>query len=130
MGQHMKKYLPKKRETYSPDDIRKAAQFYAVIGNFHKVSRQTGIPISTLFYWRDNKGEWVETYNQVRTEKRDELDAHLGEVLDMSMEELVDRLQHGDEFYDAKEGRYYRKKVGAETSLLLREWRLNTTNSF
>ena len=109
----MKKALAKKRETYSPDDIRKAAQVYAVVGNFTKVSKQIGVPVTTLLYWRDNKDEWVTTYDKVRIEKRDELDAHFGEVLDMSMQGLADRLTFGDEFYDARAGKYYRKKVGA-----------------
>ena len=115
----MKNTLPKKRKTYSPDDIRRAAQLYAVVGNFKKVSRQTGIPDTTLLYWRDNKDEWVTMYEQIRAEKRDELDAHFTSILDKAMEGLQDRLQNGDEYFDAKTGQHYRKKVSARDLVIV-----------
>jgi hypothetical protein len=49
-----------KRNSYSPGDVKKAAQVYAVTGNMVKASKMTGFQRTTLKYWKDNKPEWVQ----------------------------------------------------------------------
>ena len=57
------------RREYTPDEVRQAAQHYAVVGNIKRVSRTTGIPDTTLHHWKKNRQEWQESVATVRVEK-------------------------------------------------------------
>lgn len=103
-----------KRNNYTPDDIQKAAQVFAVTGNMVKTSEMIGIPRTTLQDWKENKAEWVQETVRVRHEKMEELDAHYTEIVEQSVIEAKDRVQNGDEFFDPKTGKMYRKKMSGK----------------
>jgi len=100
-----------KRNSYTPDEIQKAAQVFAVTGNMIKTAEMVNIPRETLQYWKKNKAEWVTEITRVHQEKLDELDAHYTEVVEQTALEIKDRVQNGDEFFDPKSGEIYRKKM-------------------
>jgi fructose-specific phosphotransferase system component IIB len=99
------------RNNYTPDDIQKAAQVFAVTGNMIKTAEMVNIPRETLQYWKKNKAEWVQETTRVHQEKLEELDAHYTEIVELTALEVKDRVQNGDEFYDPKTGEMYRKKM-------------------
>lgn len=103
-----------KRNSYTPDDIQKAAQVFAVTGNMVKTSEMVGVPRTTLQDWKENKPEWVQETVRVRHEKLEELDAHFTEIVEQSVIEAKDRVQNGDEFLDPKTGKKYRKKMSGK----------------
>ena len=104
--------MKKIKRQYAPTEIMQAAQTYFITGSLVKTATTTNIPRTTLQSWKDRGNEqWVQRYDEVRQEKREELDSHYTEILDTSTAELRDRLENGDEFYDTKTGQKYRKKI-------------------
>ncbi len=100
------------KKQYSPMEIMQAAQIYFLTGSLTKTAEKTGISANTLQSWKDRGNEfWVQRYKEVQDEKREELDSHYTEIIEKSSAELKDRIEKGDEFYDAKTGKKYRKKI-------------------
>ena len=88
---------------YSDEDRREAAAHYVLLGNAQKVSELTNIPHRTINDWRQ-KDWWVALTATIRLEKSDEIDASITRILDSSTEQLLDRIEHGDEVSVDKEG--------------------------
>ena len=104
------------RKKYAITEIRKAAQIYHITRNMVKTSRQTGIPRGTLQGWKDDaRPEWCNEIDRVSAELDAELNAHYNQILEKSINEMKDRLERGDEHYDTKTGKIYRKRVNAGT---------------
>jgi len=104
--------MKKLKRQYAPTEIAQAAQTYFISGSLVKTAEMTNIPRTTLQSWKDRGAEqWVQRYDEVRQEKRAELDSHYTAILDKSTAELRDRLDNGDEYYDAKTGQKYRKRI-------------------
>jgi hypothetical protein len=101
-----------KRNSYTPDEIQKAAQVFAVTGNMIKTAEMVNIPRETLQYWKKNKAEWVTEITRVHQEKLEELDSHYTEIVELTALEMKDRVLNGDEFVDSKTSEKYRKKMG------------------
>ena len=80
---------------YTDEDRRRAAVEYLIAGNMAKVSRSTGIAESTLCEWKKSEW-WVHVSEEVRSEKGDEVDARLTQVIDSAFEQAQDRVEQGD----------------------------------
>jgi hypothetical protein len=104
----------RKRKIYTSDDIKKSAQIYFISGNMVKTSEITQVPRTTLQGWNENKLEWVQETVRVRHEILEELDAHFTQIIEQSVIEAKDRVQNGDEFFDPKTGKMYRKKMSGK----------------
>lgn len=88
---------------YSDEQRREAASHYVLLGNAVKVAELTNIPHRTINDWRQ-KEWWHELTASIRLEKSDEIDASITRILDASTEQLLDRIEHGDEVSLDKEG--------------------------
>src|SRR5258708_31311975 len=54
---------------------------------------------------------WEDTIKQVRREENDQITAKMTIVVEKSLEAVLDRLEHGDHYYDVKTKSLYRVTV-------------------
>ena len=81
---------------YTDEERRGAALEYGVYGNMAKVARTTGIPETTLFYWKNHSDWWDTLVVEVRGEKADEQRQGYSLIVDKAHKETLDRLENGD----------------------------------
>ena len=97
---------------YTDEDRRNVVVHYAVLGNFKKVSEYTGIPDNTIGHWKNHSDWWEPLLEQVRAEKKDELDATLSRTIESATQRLEQRIDLGDAFI-TKDGDIAFKPVSA-----------------
>ncbi|HET8689019.1 MAG TPA: hypothetical protein VFM18_20605, partial [Methanosarcina sp.] len=86
--------------------------FLALGGNLSLTSGATGIPIRTLHLWK-TKNWWKEMTTTLKREEKLTLSAKTKRILDLSMDQTIDRLENGDFVIDPKSGAFLRKPVSA-----------------
>lgn len=104
---------PKGRPAHwSPAQKEVAVAKWLILGNLMEVQRQTQIPEITLRKWKAQDW-WSEKEKELRKQANTELEGKLGKVLDKSLEQTMDRLEHGDIFYNQRTGKFERVPVKA-----------------
>ncbi len=86
------------------------AQHYLTHGNMRKTAELTKVPMDTIRNWR-NSPEWGELVEEVKREKRAELNSRLGGLVNMALDHVEERLEKGDWVLNQKTGQLIRKPV-------------------
>jgi hypothetical protein len=96
-----------------PEEKRiEAVTVYAATGHFGRTSELTKVPEGTIRAWR--KQEWfLELLREVRAENNDKIDSKFTEIVERSLDQLVDRVEHGD-YHVLRDGSLIRKPVNAK----------------
>jgi hypothetical protein len=94
---------------WSAKDRVKAVAAFLVLGNMARVEEQTGIPIGTLNYWK-NQPWWFEQVEKIRQAEDQEIDNSFTKIVKKTQEIILDRLEHGD-FFTTPAGTVGRKPV-------------------
>jgi hypothetical protein len=84
-----------KRRTYTDTDHRAAVLEYLLKGNQAAVSRSLDIPEPTLCDWRKTDW-WDELAEEVRIQKKDQIEGELTQIVEKANRETIDRLENGD----------------------------------
>lgn len=101
--------------SYFPLDRKvEAATLYCVHGDLDRVAEITEIPIKYLRLWKQEPW-WIEIQKQVYVEQNEHLAAKISSTLDTALEQLVDRLEHGDIKFNRNTGEATRQPVEAKT---------------
>ena len=82
---------------YTDEQRREAAVLYASKGVMSAVSRDTGIPESTLCEWKNKSSWWVTVLEEARSEISDRILPQYLEIVEKANERQVDSLKNGDE---------------------------------
>lgn len=95
---------------YSMDERERAVAAYVVGGTFAKAETICGIPQDTISKWRlrDNAW-WVGVEERIRQEHEQEHRAAIRDIIIIGLNELRDRVQHGD-FVQDEDGNYTKRK--------------------
>lgn len=109
-GGRPKRYGHNKHKWYSEEDRIKVATVYAVVGNASRTEEITGIPSYVVRKWKQQEW-WPQIIDRIRQEKDDELDTKLTKIVDKAVEEINDRVEQGDHFYNAVTGEIIRKPM-------------------
>lgn len=73
----------------------KAVTVYAATGNLEKVSEIAGVPVSTVKAWRGT--DWFQgMLREVWDENNEKIDAKFTEIVEKSLDAVLDRLENGD----------------------------------
>lgn len=97
---------------YTIEKKTDAATLYCVYGDVNEVSKILDIPLSVLREWKEEPW-WIEIQKKVFVEQNDRLSARISTVLDKAVDQISDRLDHGDTTYNPKTGEVTRKPVEA-----------------
>jgi hypothetical protein len=72
-----------------------AATIYAVTGSLQRASELSGVPIHTLQSWR-REDAFQELLREVWQENNEKIDAKFTEIIEKSLNAILDRLDNGD----------------------------------
>jgi signal recognition particle subunit SEC65 len=97
---------------YSLEEKTNAATLYCVYGDLQEVAKITGLPIPVIRDWK-NEPWWTEIQKQVFVEQNEKLSSQISTVLGKAIEQITDRLDHGDQTYNPKTGQITRKPIEA-----------------
>ena len=88
---------------YTAEQKIQACTYYITTGSMSRVSKLTGIPAAVLHRWKSSAVWWEEALDEVKATKNEELEAILTHALHLASDEIVDRLQNGNEVFVAGE---------------------------
>lgn len=104
---------------YFKEETRiKAACVYAITGSAAKTGEILGIKPGTIRQWKLQPW-WQQVIDRIKSEKDDELDVKLTQIIDKSMEVINDRLENGDFIYDVRSGELVRKPMGGKETAVV-----------
>ena len=78
-------------------------------GSYTKVHQLTGVPVATLRNWSKTQW-WADMTKEIRTRHNNRMDGKFTHRIDKLADEILDRLENGDEHVTPK-GTVVRKKV-------------------
>lgn len=70
---------------------------YVLTGSASTVSKNTGVPVGVINHWKKHSNWWDETAADIKLHKNEELEAVLTHTLHLASEEMLDRIEHGNE---------------------------------
>lgn len=96
-----------------PEEIRlEVATLFAATKNVDKVSKLCDVPRHIINAWRKEPW-WDNIVSQVTTQKNEELDAILTDVIHKSAETLIDRIENGEKHVDRRTKEEFRVPINA-----------------
>lgn len=101
-----------------PEEKRiEVVTLFAATGNLENTSELSGVPVQTIRAWR--KADWFyELLREVRNENNAVLDAKFTQIVDKSLDQIVDRIENGDSVL-TRDGELVKKPMsGKDLSLV------------
>ncbi len=83
--------------TYTVTQKIQVVTIFMTTGNVKQASVSSGVPAATIHRWKKKSQWWDEACAEVRHTKNEELEAILTHSLHLASEQIVDRLEHGNE---------------------------------
>jgi len=105
---------------YTNEQRIEAVVNYMVQGTLSKASESCGIPLTTLYDWKQT--EWWEALaEEVRSQKEEEHHAGFSRIIEAAIKRVEDALEHGDtKLVKTKDGYEERRvPVGAKDALMI-----------
>lgn len=96
---------------YTAADKIAAVVAWMVTGNVYKAQKYCGVKPDTISRWKRESEWWPILTQQVKKEKNDELEAMMTGILHENLSAIMERLEEGDTYYDAKRGKTYKLPV-------------------
>lgn len=88
-----------------------AVTTYLALGSVAETSRRLGVPLPTLESWKASDW-WKELVQKIQSEEDQQLDAKTSKIIDKALENILDRIENGEDIYDQKTGKI--KKMPAK----------------
>src|SRR5574343_1314798 len=107
-----KKHKIRQKQYSDTAKIEAVKTFLALGGNSSLTAASLGISNTTIIAWR-NTNWWNQLINEIRKQEKIELSAKTKNIIDKSLDLVMDRLEHGDFMYDQKQGVLVRKPIPA-----------------
>lgn len=98
----------KKHTTWPVEKRIEVVSQYLVLGNMALVAAVTGVNHNLIRAWKGQPW-WKEFENQVRATENLQMDTKLSQIVDKSLDAVMDRVEHGDFIYDQRTGQIKRK---------------------
>ena len=102
-----KKTLPYQPGHWSEKKKHQAVCLWVAGCSLPQIATELNVPVETVRTWRTTKW-WTDIAKDLRSEDTQKLDAKLTEILDKSLETIMDRLKDGEYIYDQKTGKLRR----------------------
>lgn len=92
------------RQIWAESKRMEALTTYMATGSPSETAVQCNIPVKTIKSWM-RQDWWKERKDLIQKEEYDKLDVKLTRALDKALDNLVDRIEHGDYIWDPKTGK-------------------------
>lgn len=90
-----------------------AAVSYLLGNSCNDAAKIAGVSKATFFRWKHRSEWWPELLDHLKRHHDEDLEARTTGVINKALENLEDRIVHGDAVWDAKNDKMVRKPVGA-----------------
>jgi len=108
-----------RNKSWFPQNVKvDACTMYAVYGNVEEVAKLVKVPPEAIRQWKQEPW-WIEILKQVYVEQNEGLSSRINQVLDKTINHLVDRLDNGDYVYNQRTEQIIRKPVDTKTLTIL-----------
>ena len=109
-----------KRQGWWPEDKKTevVALYVSGVTDPEDLSRLTHVPASTIQRWR-GEDWWIEVSEKIHTTIDTDLVARQTEIVETALEEIQDRLIHGDAVVNKKTGEVTRKPVSMRDATIV-----------
>lgn len=81
---------------------------WLVLGNMKQVAAVTGVPYDLIRKWKAEQW-WTDMVAEIRATQNLELDHKMSNIVNKSLDAVLDRVENGDFIYDQKSGEIRRK---------------------
>lgn len=99
---------------YTWEQQLSACMAWCVTGSPTKSEKQTGIPRATIAQWKQSAGWWPEVVQVCRKLISDRFDAQMTGMMDTLLRNIANKIEHGEEIWDHKNGEMVRREVSAK----------------
>lgn len=107
--------MAEREQQYSMADRERAVAAYVVAGTYSKAETLCGINQYTMRKWRDrDPAWWADVEGRIRLDHEQEHRAKIREIIVKGLDELMDRVEHGDFVLDKEGGTLRRKMCGRD----------------
>ena len=97
---------------YSEKEKLNVCCVFAVTGNSRRTAELTKVPEATIRAWK-TQAWWHDVTSRIHEEQDEEISGKLTKLVDNAVNQINDRLEHGDFVYNPKLDKLIRKPVGA-----------------
>ena len=104
---------------HTREDRYKAAALLFATGNSMAVSRETGIPASTIRHWAQHDEDFQLMCQEIRAEFDDKIKHKYVQIIDEAADQTMDRLENGDFVRDNKTGELVRVPVKGKDATVI-----------
>ena len=104
---------------YAREDRYRAAALFIATGNSEAVSRETGIPGSTIRHWIQHDEDFRLICKEYQAECGEKWRYKYAQIIDESTDQVLDRLRNGDVVRDSKTGELHRVPVKAKEAAVI-----------
>ena len=102
------------KANYTVEQKLAAVTAYVMTGSCTESAKLCGFKqMQTVSEWKNKSTWWPDAYMAVKKEKNEEMDSTMTTIIHTAANEILDRLQNGDEVLD-KNGDLRRKKMGGK----------------
>lgn len=109
---------PSGKSGYSFEVKQDVCQKMLTLGNRQLVAALTGIDYTTIYKWQKTDW-WKELEDSIRFEQGVKLDTKLSQVIDKSLDIVVDRLENGEQVLNNKTGELMQKPVSMKDAAVV-----------
>lgn len=109
---------PKKKSRLYPDSKKlEAVKLWMLTGNLSATAAALSIPYITLQSWKYSEW-WKNLVEDLKAQENIELNNRLKKIAEKSLDQMVDRLENGDYYFDKESGELRRKPVNLRDTTL------------
>ena len=84
---------------WSDKKKNEAISVFAATKSPSLTSEQTNVPLTTIKKWQQQQW-WKDKLKDIQEEDYDKLDSRLTKILDKTLDQLADRIEHGEYIFD------------------------------
>jgi len=92
---------------WSDKKKNEAISVFAATKSPSLTSEQTNVPLTTIKKWQQQQW-WKDKLKDIQEEDYDKLDSRLTKILDKTLDQLADRIEHGEYIFDVRTGKIKR----------------------
>lgn len=97
----------------------KAAVSYLLCGSATKAAKAAGVSKPTILDWKNNSEWWPYLLSHLKEKHDEDLEARTTNILTKALDEVEDRIEHGDQIMNYKTGEMEHKPIsGKELTII------------
>jgi transposase-like protein len=98
---------------WSDEKRLEAVATYIALGSMAETHKITGVPLNTLWSWKQRRSWWEDLEKALRAEYNDKTSSKLSSIVEKTLAAITERVESGDFVYNQRSGEIHRIPVSA-----------------